>query len=82
VYRPQLIIRVPRIEGRHTLEACRYLALETARRHGIRSAPDFRLYDGLPAARGGPLSEPQGYDFSWELPAYDVGEPKLRAHTR
>jgi hypothetical protein len=28
------------------------------------------------------IGDPQGYDFSWELPAQDGTVPKLKAQTR
>jgi len=68
---PNYRITMPRIGSRLTLEACRAEAMAIARKEGIRGEPEVENYDGWHSSNG-PLSNPQGYVFSWNV---DEGHP-------
>jgi hypothetical protein len=61
---PNYRIVMPRIGSRLTLEACRAEAMAIAHKEGIRGEPEVENYDGWHSSNG-PLSNPQGYVFSW-----------------
>ena len=64
----KLIIEVPRLPSRPTLRECRARAkVIAARREGVRSEPDVTAYDGRPPAVGGPMRNPQGWIFTFDL---------------
>jgi len=66
--RGKLIIDVPRLPSRSTLRECRARAkVIAARREGVRSEPHVIAYDGRPSAVGGPMRDPQGWIFTFDL---------------
>ena len=64
---------MPRIGSRLTLDACRAEAMAVARKDGIRGEPEVESYDGWHSSNG-PLSNPQGYIFSWNVDEGHAGE--------
>jgi len=64
---------MPRIGNRLTLDACRAEAMAMARKEGIRGDPEVESYDGWHSSNG-PLSNPQGYIFSWNVDEGHAGE--------
>jgi hypothetical protein len=70
---PNYRITMSRIGSRLTLEACRAKAMAAARKQGIRGEPEVESYDGLHSSNG-PLSNPQGYIFSWSVDEEQAGE--------
>ena len=63
---PNYRMVMPRIGSRLTLDACRAEAMAIARKEGIRGEPEVESYDGWHSSKG-PLSNPQGYIFSWNV---------------
>ncbi len=63
---PNYRITMPRIGSRLTLDACRAKAMAVAHKEGIRGEPEVETYDGWHSSNG-PLSNPQGYIFSWNV---------------
>jgi hypothetical protein len=63
---PNYRITMPRIGSRLTIDACRAEAMAVARKEGIRGEPEVENYDGWHSSNG-PLSNPQGYVFSWNV---------------
>jgi hypothetical protein len=64
---------MPRIGSRLTLDACRAEAMAMARKEGVRGDPEVESYDGWHSSNG-PLSNPQGYIFSWNVDEGHAGE--------
>lgn len=62
-------IIMPRISTRASLPDCKAYAIEIARRQGITGEPEVDSYEGRVQAFGGPMSGPQGYTFTWRVPA-------------
>jgi hypothetical protein len=69
----KLIVEVPRTPDRSTLRQCRARAKVIAAREGVRTEPEVSPYDGRPSALGGPMSNPQGWIFTFDL---NGDEPK------
>ena len=66
--RGKLVIEVPCLPSRPTLRECRARAkVIAARKEGVRSEPDVTAYDGRPSAVGGPMRDPQGWIFTFDL---------------
>lgn len=63
----KLIIEVPRLPSRSTLRECRARAKVIAAREGVHTEPEVNSYDGRPSAFGGPLRDPQGWIFTFDL---------------
>jgi hypothetical protein len=61
----RLGVMVPRLPSRSTLEQCRALATAIVAKYEVIGDPDVEPYDGQLRAWGGPMSNPQGYYFSW-----------------
>ncbi len=66
-------ITMPRTRNRLTLDACRAEAMVVAGKEGIRGEPEVESYDGRHSSNG-PLSNPQGYIFSWNVDEEQAGE--------
>jgi hypothetical protein len=74
-----LLIEVPRLDKRFSLERCRAEAQMAARSQGFSGPPDeVSSYDGTPTAMGGPLTNPQGYVFTWYAPGSEEVIPATR----
>lgn len=72
-----LVITVPRLPSRPTLQMCRGRAkVIAARQHHIRTEPDVISYEGLPIPGNGPLSNPQGWIFTFAIAGQESGPPK------
>jgi hypothetical protein len=70
---PNYRMVMPRIGSRLTLDACRAEAMAIARKKGVRGEPEVESYDGWHSSNG-PLSNPQGYIFSWNVDEGHAGE--------
>lgn len=63
----KLTIEVPRVPSRSTLPECRARAKVIGAREGVRTEPEVSSYDGRPTASGGPMANPQGWIFTFDL---------------
>lgn len=62
----KLIIEVPRIPGQSTLRQCRARAKVIAAREDVHTEPDVTSYDRR-STFGGPMRDPQGWIFTFDL---------------
>ena len=64
-------VEVPRlpVPGRSTFSECLAYAKQIAAKDGVRGEPKAASYDRATSVAGGPMQNPQGWAFTWLVPA-------------